>query len=84
MLKFLPERVKIYKYQEQCYQTDFSSDFFWLSTRLNALEIIPKAFSLLYPRAFIVVINSLDSPDNILTNNALYPRGTSVGKISMV
>jgi len=46
----------------------------------HAMEIIPEAFSLLYPRAFIVVINSLDSPDNILTNNALYPWGTSVGK----
>ena len=32
------------------------------------------------PRAFITVINSLDSPDNMLTNNALYPWGTSVGK----
>ena len=36
-------------------------------------EIIPEAFSPLYPRAFIMVINSLDSPDNMLTNNALYP-----------
>ena len=43
------------------------------------MEIIPEAFSPLYPRAFIV-INSLDSPDNMLTNNALYPWGTSVGK----
>ena len=39
-----------------------------------------QRLSLLYPRAFIIVINSLDSPDNMLTNNALYPWGTSVGK----
>ena len=32
------------------------------------------------PQAFIIVIYSLDSPDNILTNNALYPWCTSVGK----
>ena len=44
------------------------------------MEIIPDAFSPLYPRAFIIVINSLDSPDNMLTNDALYPRDTSVGK----
>jgi len=46
------------------------------------MEIIPEAFSLLYPQAFIRVINSLDSPDNMLTNNVLYPSGTgtSVGK----
>jgi len=44
------------------------------------MEIITEAFSPLYPQAFIIVINSLDSPDNMLTNNALYPRGTSVGK----
>ena len=44
------------------------------------MEIITEAFSPLYPRAFIKVINSLDSPDNMLTNNALYPWGTSVGK----
>ena len=44
------------------------------------MEIIPEAFSPLYPQAFIRVINSLDSPDNMLTNNVLYPRGTSVGK----
>ena len=29
----------------------------------NAMEIIPEAFSPLYPQAFIRVINSLDSPD---------------------
>ena len=29
-----------------------------------------KAFSPLYPQAFIIVINSLDSPDNMLTNKA--------------
>jgi len=28
------------------------------------MEIMPEASSLLYPRAFIIVINSLDSPDN--------------------
>ena len=39
-----------------------------------------EAFSLLYPRAFIIVINSLHSPDNMLTNSALYPWVTSVGK----
>ena len=44
------------------------------------MEIIPEAFSPLYPRAFVVVTNSLDSPDNMLTNNALYPWGTSIGK----
>ena len=44
------------------------------------MEIIPEAFSPLYPWAFIIVINSLDSPDNMLTNNALYPWRTSVGK----
>ena len=44
------------------------------------MEIIPEAFSPLYPWAFIIVINSLDSPDNMLANNALYPWGTSVGK----
>ena len=44
------------------------------------MEIIPEAFSPLYPRAFIIVINSLDSPDNMLTNNALYPWRASVGK----
>ena len=38
----------------------------------SAVEIIIEAFSRLY-RAFITVINSLDSPDNMLTNNALYP-----------
>ena len=37
------------------------------------MEIKPEAFSPLYPQAFIVVIDSLDSPDNMLTNNALYP-----------
>ena len=41
--------------------------------KLNAMEIIPEAFSPLYPWAFIIVINSLDSPDNMLANNALYP-----------
>ena len=44
------------------------------------MEIIPEAFSPLYPRAFIIVIDSLDSSDNMLTNNALYPWRTSVGK----
>jgi len=44
------------------------------------MEIIPEAFSPLYPQAFIIVINSLDSPDNMLTNNALYAKGTSVSK----
>ena len=44
------------------------------------MEIIPEAFSPLYPKAFIIVINSLDSTDYMLTNNALYPWGTSVGK----
>jgi len=39
----------------------------------SLMEIIPEAFSPLYPRAFIIVINSLDSTDNMLTNNALYP-----------
>jgi len=41
----------------------------------NAMEIIPEAFSPLYPQAFIRVINSLDSPDNMLINNVtvLYP-----------
>ena len=37
------------------------------------MEITTKAFSLLYPQAFIVVTNSLDSPDDVLANNALYP-----------
>ena len=32
------------------------------------------------PGAFIIVINSLDSPDNMLTNNEIYPWHTSVGK----
>jgi len=44
------------------------------------MEIVPEAFSPLYPLAFIIVINSLDLPDNMLTNNALYPWCTSVGK----
>ena len=44
------------------------------------MEIIPEAFSPLYPRAFIIVINSLDSPHNNLPNNALYPWRTSEGK----
>ena len=44
------------------------------------MEIIPEAFSPQYPQAFTIVINSLDSPDNMLKNNALYPSGTSVGK----
>jgi len=44
------------------------------------MEIIPDASSPLYLQAFIIVINSLDSPDNMLTNDALYPRDTSVGK----
>ena len=39
-----------------------------------------QRLSLLYSRAFIIVINFLDSPDNMLTNDALYPWGTSVGK----
>jgi len=46
------------------------------------MEIIPEAFSLLYRQmqASIIVINSLDSPDNMLTNNVLYPWSISVGK----
>ena len=46
------------------------------------MEIKPKAFSPLYPWAFIIVINSLELPDNniMLANNALYPWGTRVGK----
>jgi len=44
------------------------------------MEITPKAFSLLYPQAFIVVTNSLDSPDNMLASNALYPGVANVGK----
>ena len=52
----------------------------WSCAYTSLMEIITEAFSPLYPRAFIIVINSLDSPDNMLTNNALYPWGTSVGK----
>ena len=37
------------------------------------MDIKPEAFSPLYLQAFIVVINPLDPPDNMLTNNALYP-----------
>jgi len=48
------------------------------------MEIIPEAFSPLYPRAFIIVINSLDSPHNKLTHNALYPWRTSVGKAKQI
>ena len=44
------------------------------------MDIKPVAFSPLYPWAFIIAINSLDSPDNMSRNNALYPWGTSVGK----
>jgi len=52
----------------------------WSRAYTSLMEIIPEAFSPLYPRAFIVVTNSLDSPDNMLTNNALYPWGTNTGK----
>jgi len=45
----------------------------------SLMEIIPEAFHRC-TRAFIIVINSLDSSDNMLTNNALYPWGTSIGK----
>ena len=43
------------------------------------MEIIPEAFSSLYRQAFILVINSLDSPDNKLTMHCT-PKGTSTGK----
>ena len=52
----------------------------WSRAYTSLMEIITEAFSPLYPRAFIIVINSLDSPDNMLTNNALYPWRASVGK----
>ena len=52
----------------------------WSCAYTSLMEIITEAFSPLYPRAFIIVINSLDSPDNMLTNNALYPWGTSAGE----
>ena len=51
-----------------------------ITCHTSLMEIIPEAFSPLYHQAFIIVINSLDSPDNMLTNNALYPWGTSLGK----
>ena len=32
-----------------------------------------RGFFTAVPRAFIIMINSLDSPNSMLTNNALYP-----------
>ena len=42
--------------------------------------LLNEAFSPLYPRAFVIVMNSLDPPHNKLPNNALYRWRTSVGK----
>ena len=36
----------------------------WSCAYTSLTEIIPEAFSPLYPRAFIIVTNSLDSPHN--------------------
>ena len=46
----------------------------------NGYHSYLRLFHRCTPRAFIIVINSLDSPGNMLTNNALYPWGTSIGK----
>jgi len=52
----------------------------WSHAYTILMDIKPEAFSPLYLQAFIVVINHLDPPDNMLTNNALYPWGTRIGK----